>query len=221
MTIHCSINDWPEIPAQPDSGEVPPAQLPDHMVPPDEQVSILHRVISTYTSHTHTLSSEHDTAWWTGLCSSQGDIHLHNTHTLFWTWYHLMNKWFPFFPSTYTVLSLWYPPMNRCGFFSFQQHINTIHSSNHMVPHKEQVSIPHSVIPTTHTQIWTWYCPMNRSPFFTNDYTLSFEHGTPQWTGLHSSQGDWYPHTQYIQSWTWYCQLNLSPFFTTHIRAWY
>ena len=162
-----------------------------NMILPDEQVSVLHRVISTYT--THTLCSEHDITWWT---SGSHSSHL---HTQFYP--HGTPQW--------------------TGVVSFLSNTSTQYSSNHMVPPKEQVSIPHSVIPTTHTQIWTWYHPMNRSPFFTSDYTLSFEHGTPQWTGLHSSQGDWYPHTQYIQFWTWYCLLNLSSFFTTHIRAWH
>jgi hypothetical protein len=36
----------PEIPAEPDGGEVAPAQLPYHVIPPVEQVANLHHMVA-------------------------------------------------------------------------------------------------------------------------------------------------------------------------------
>ena len=156
-----------------------------NMILPDEQVSVLHRVISTYT--THTLCSEHDITWWT---SGSHSSHL---HTQFYP--HGTPQWTGVVSllsntsTQYTVLTTWYHPKNRSPFLIvwYQPHTPrsehgttqwtgphssqvTTHSVLNMVLPNEQVSILHRVI-DTHIH-----------------NTFSSEHGTAYWTCLLSSQ---------------------------------
>ena len=42
------VFSWPDVPAEPDGGEVPPAQLPEDLVPVVEGVTDLDRVVAAW-----------------------------------------------------------------------------------------------------------------------------------------------------------------------------